>query len=250
MPQSFELYFLLLGYLFTTAAGQCRRCTCNACLQKCTTVSRTTPCLSTTSSSTTTQNPPNATCSCSITGRTEDSSPGIIVGAALGGALFGFVTSLIIFVIFYRTSSLSGSRKYTATPSESLRNSAYQYEDNASPGSSYVKDSSQTGTAYSEINDGMLKTAKIAPIQKYMEPAIKDDVYNHLNESDKADRNEYYDHAGPALAMSVTEDGYGVVSMKSESKGESNGDYNTVDRKNNAGNKQNDNYFTLEIQED
>ena len=47
--------------------------------------------------------------------------------------------------------------------------------------------------------------------------------------------------------MSVIEDGYGVVSMKSESKSERNGDYNTVDRKNNAGN---DNYFTLEVQED
>ena len=64
------------------------------------------------------------------------------------------------------------------------------------------------------------------------------------------DRSDYYDHAGPAPSLSVTEDGYGVVSMKSESKSESNGDYNTVDRKNNAGNEQNDNYFTLEIQED
>ena len=59
------------------------------------------------------------------------------------------------------------------------------------------------------------------------------------------DRSDYYDHAGPAPAMSVTEDGYGVVSMKSER----NGDYNTVDRKN-AGNEKNDNYFTLEVQED
>ena len=47
--------------------------------------------------------------------------------------------------------------------------------------------------------------------------------------------------------MSVIEDGYGVVSIANESKSESNGDYNTVDRKNNAGN---DNYFTLEVQED
>lgn len=54
------------------------------------------------------------------------------------------------------------------------------------------------------------------------------------------DRSDYYDHAGPAPApaMPVTEDGYGVVSMKSESKSERNGDYNTVDRKN-AGNEKN-----------
>ena len=75
------------------------------------------------------------------------------------------------------------------------------------------------------------KTARIAPIKEYEEPAIRDGVYNHLNESDKADRSDYYDHAGPAPSMSVTKDGYGVVSMKSESKGESSGDYNTVDRK-------------------
>ena len=46
--------------------------------------------------------------------------------------------------------------------------------------------------------------------------------------------------------MSVIE-GYGVMSMKSESKSERNGDYNTVDRKN-TGNEKNDNYFTLEVQ--
>ena len=91
------------------------------------------------------------------------------------------------------------------------------------------------------------KTTRIAPIKKYEEPAIRDGVYNHLNESDKADRSDYYDHAGPAPSMSVTEDGYGVVSIASESKSESNGNYNTVDRKNNA---ENDNYFTLEVQED
>ena len=85
------------------------------------------------------------------------------------------------------------------------------------------------------------KTARIAPIKEYEEPAIRDGVYNHLNESDKADRSDYYDHAGPAPSMSVTKDGYGVVSMKSES----NGDYHTADRQNN-GNEQNDNYFTFQ----
>ena len=35
-------------------------------------------------------------------------------------------------------------------------NPAYQYEDNASPETPNLKDSSQTSTAYSEINDGMV----------------------------------------------------------------------------------------------
>ena len=35
-------------------------------------------------------------------------------------------------------------------------NPANQYEDNASPETPNLKDSSQTSTAYSEINDGMV----------------------------------------------------------------------------------------------
>ena len=99
----------------------------------------------------------------------------------------------------------------------------------------------------SHINESCFqqKTARIAPIKKYEEPAIRDGVYNHLNESDKVDRSDYYDHAGPAPSMSVIEDGYGVVSVKSES----NGDFNTADKQN-ARNEQNDNYFTLKVQED
>ena len=100
------------------------------------------------------------------------------------------------------------------------------------------------------VSQFKLRTARIAPIKKYEESAIKDSVYNHLNESDKVERSDYYDHAGPAPSISVIEDGYGVVSMKSESKSEGNGDYNTVGRNNNAGKKQNDNYFILEVQED
>ncbi|XP_078341598.1 uncharacterized protein LOC111109800 isoform X2 [Crassostrea virginica] len=162
--------------------------------------------------------------------RSTDSSPGIIAGAALGGALFGFITSLIIFVMFCRKSSSSNSSK---------RNPAYEHEYNTKPNTS--KDYFQASTAYAEINDEMQKTARIAPIKEYEEPAIRDGVYNHLNESDKADKSDYYDHAGPAPSMSVTKDGYGVVSMKSES----NGDYHTADRQNN-GNEQNDTYFTFQ----
>ena len=66
-----------------------------------------------------------------------------------------------------------------------------------------------------------------------------------MNESDKADRSENYDHAGPAPSMSVIEDDYGVVSVRSES----NVDFNTADRQI-ARNEQNDNYFTLKVQED
>ncbi|XP_078309813.1 uncharacterized protein LOC144618105 [Crassostrea virginica] len=186
------------------------------------------------------QNLPNAICSFSSNGRT-DSSPGIIIGASLGGALFGYVTSLIIFVIFCRKSFSSDSSK-RVTYFESTRNPTYEHEYNSKPNTS--KDYFQTSSAYTEIHDEMQKTARIAPIKKYEEPAIRDDVYNHLNESDKADGSDYYDHAGPAPSISLIEDGYGVVSMKSESNGDISAD------RQNARNEQNDNYFTLKVQED
>lgn len=77
-----------------------------------------------------------------------------------------------------------------------------------------------------------------------------DEVYNHLHESDKEDRSNYYDHAGPAPSLSVTGDGYGVLSMENEG----NDNYNTVKRNysNDRGkpisneNKQSGDYFVLE----
>lgn len=105
-------------------------------------------------------------------------------------------------------------------------------------------------SAYTEINDGMRKSAVISPIMLQADSSKIDEVYNHLGESDKEDRGDYYDHAGPAPSLSIMEDGYGVLSMESEEK------YNTVDREYStdsrksmtAENKQIDNYFILETQ--
>lgn len=80
----------------------------------------------------------------------------------------------------------------------------------------------------------------------------KEEVYNHLHESDKEDRSDYYDHAGPAPSLCVMEDGYGVLSIESEE----NDNYNTVDRNYStdcrktmtAENKQSQEYFILETQ--
>lgn len=79
-----------------------------------------------------------------------------------------------------------------------------------------------------------------------------DEVYNHLGESDKEDRGDYYDHARPAPSLSVTEDGYGVLSIESEE----NDNYNTVARDYStdrgksmtAEKKQSNGYYILETQ--
>lgn len=80
----------------------------------------------------------------------------------------------------------------------------------------------------------------------------REDVYNHLHESNREDRSDYYDHAGPAPSLSVMEDGYGVLSMESEG----NDNFNTVDgnystdcgKSMTAENKQSNDYFILETQ--
>lgn len=96
------------------------------------------------------------------------------------------------------------------------------------------------------------KSAVISPIMRQADSSKSDEVYNHLHESDKEDRSDYYDHAGPAPSLSVMEDGYGVLSMESEE----NDNYNMVDRNYStdcgksmtAENKKSDNYFILETQ--
>lgn len=109
-------------------------------------------------------------------------------------------------------------------------------------------------SAYSEINDGMRKSAVISPIMREADSLKIDGVYNHLGESDKEDRGDYYDHAGPAPSLSVMEDGYGVLSMEREG----NDNYNTVDANYSTDygksmtdeNKQSNDYFILETQND
>lgn len=79
-----------------------------------------------------------------------------------------------------------------------------------------------------------------------------DEVYDHLGESEKENRSDYYDHAGSAQSLSVIEYGYGVFSMESEG----NDNYNTVDidystdcgKLMTAENKQIDKFFILETQ--
>uniref|UniRef100_K1REM4 Uncharacterized protein n=1 Tax=Magallana gigas TaxID=29159 RepID=K1REM4_MAGGI len=87
---------------------------------------------------------------------------------------------------------------------------------------------------------------------RHADSSKNDEVYNHLGESEKEDRSDYYDHAGPAPSLSVMEDGYGVLSIESEG----NDNYNTVDRDYSTDcgksmtveNKQSNDYFILETQ--
>lgn len=130
-----------------------------------------------------------------------------------------------------------------------MRNAAYGYtNDNDQLNTMTVP----VNSAYTEINDRMRKSAAIYPIMRQADSSKVDEVYNHLHVSEKEDRSDYYDHAGPVPSLFVMEDGYGVLSIEREG----NDNYNTVDRDYSTDceksisveNKQNDDYFILETQ--
>lgn len=92
----------------------------------------------------------------------------------------------------------------------------------------------------------------MSPVMRQEDTIKKEEVYNHLHESDKEDRSDYCDHAGPPPSLSVMEDGYGVLSLESEG----NDNYNTVDtnystdcgKSMSPANKQSNYYYILETQ--
>lgn len=178
---------------------------------------------------------------------------GAVIGAAIGGTIFGSILTAIIFVYIHRRSKNPFNSKDGQTSnqtSRTVKNAAYGYSSNDNEQVNSL--SVPVNSAYSEINDGTRKSAVISPIMRQADISKSDEVYNHLGESDKEDRGDYYDHAGPAPSLSVREDGYGVLSMESEN----NDNYNTVDRNYSTDrgksmtdeNKQSNDYFILETQ--
>lgn len=157
-----------------------------------------------------------------------------IIGAVIGGALFGTITTAIVAIFIYRKSSIFQTNKLQFDP---VRNPLFQQD-----GVQLAENSNQTdrqSIVYNEVNDDMGQTN-----------SNDKDVYNHLHESDKEDRSGYYDHAGPTPSLSIMEDGYGSVLV--EPQGNSN--YSELDRALNSGfgktstvgNERNTNYSTLE----
>lgn len=111
-----------------------------------------------------------------------------------------------------------------------------------------------SNSGYIEIHDEMRKSARILPIRR--QEQFKEDVYNHLHESNQEDRGDYYDHARPVPSLSVMEDGYGVLSTVSGRSKTPKANYNTLDGRAcieigmsmTAENANNSDYFILESQ--
>lgn len=173
---------------------------------------------------------------------------GNIIGAVVGGALFGTFTTAIIAVFMYRKSSIFPKSK---PRSDELTNPVYLHDDVQLAETPNVTD--RHSMVYNEVNDDMQNATMVSPKQQQTNYG-ETDVYNLLNESDnKEDKSEYYDHARPVPSLSVMEEGYGSLFVEqgdNENYSEVDGATNHLGFGNILGkNHQNNNYSTLEANE-
>uniref|UniRef100_A0A8W8LXR4 Uncharacterized protein n=1 Tax=Magallana gigas TaxID=29159 RepID=A0A8W8LXR4_MAGGI len=241
---------------------------------KCPTVTRypvITPCPSPKPCPAVTANPSTSVCRCpaiplagikaqNIILSLEDQavSPGSFIGAALGGAVLGSSFTVIAFVCIRRRCKTRHNSRKDNQMSKNVKNTIIQY----SKGNKHLKMKCNesavinSNSAYSEIQDELREPAKTLPIRQEEDVSNKEDVYNHLHASDKEDRSDYYDHAGPAPSLSVMEGGYGV--LLAVTKGSCELDYKTMDGETCTDirgsmitdNTKNNKYFIIEPQKD
>lgn len=172
------------------------------------------------------------------------SCAGNIVGAVIGGALFGATITAVIFVFIYRNTSIfqKSKSKFDVIPNPVYQQNDEPLEENSQP-------IERKNVVYNEVNDDIQNAVMEQPVQQQRH--LTDTyVYNRLNESNQEDRSDYYDHAQPTPSLSVTEDGYGSLFVEQDV----NDNYSEVDQAayHESGNKmtveskQNNNYSSLE----
>lgn len=172
------------------------------------------------------------------------SCAGNIVGAVIGGALFGATITAVIFVFIHRNTSIfqKSKSKFDVIPNPVYQQNDEPLEENSQP-------IERKNVVNNEVNDDIQNAVKEQPVQQQRH--LTDTyVYNRLNESNQEDRSDYYDHAQPTPSLSVTEDGYGSLFVEQDV----NDNYSEVDQAayHESGNKmtveskQNNNYSSLE----
>ncbi|XP_062588903.1 uncharacterized protein LOC134250550 isoform X2 [Saccostrea cucullata] len=136
----------------------------------------------------------------------KDCSSGNIAASVVGGALFGSLVTVLIFMLHrYR------QKKSIRNP---VQNPSYQTEMMRINERGLEEDIGKS--MYSEINDERSnKESRVPPIWKNGNiHENKDGVYNTLNEANIMDRSEYYDHTRPGASFSTPADGYGTVTLE------------------------------------
>ncbi|XP_034307697.1 uncharacterized protein [Magallana gigas] len=154
----------------------------------------------------------------------------IIVGAVLGGAVFGSVITMIVFLCFRRVFLFPKISNSDCKPrsDENLQESLPPVDE----------------TVYNEINDQAV--IRIQPMRRPESAHVfpREETYSHLHELDKEDMNESYDHARPVRSACVREDGYRVLPRV----GNNNREVQTTATDDVPSKMQNDNYFIIEPQ--
>uniref|UniRef100_A0A8W8LYD5 Uncharacterized protein n=1 Tax=Magallana gigas TaxID=29159 RepID=A0A8W8LYD5_MAGGI len=159
------------------------------------------------------------------------SCTGGIVGAVLGGTVFGSVMTMIVFLCFFRAFRFLKIRN-----SDCKRRSYENLQESLPP---VVTDS-----VYNEINDQAV--IRIQPMRRPESAHVspREETYSHLHESNKEDMNESYDNARPVPSACVREDGYKVLPRV----GNNNREVQTTATDDVPSEIQNDNYFIIEPQ--
>ncbi|XP_062588906.1 uncharacterized protein LOC134250553 [Saccostrea cucullata] len=173
----------------------------------------------------------------------QDCSSGRIVGSVIGGAVFGSLVTVLVFMLHRRIQK----KQIRIRVVETLQNPAYNAEIMSINDRAEEEDTGKS--TYSEISDQKsMKVSHVAPIRRNANTSkTTDGVYNHLNETASDARSEYYDHAKPGASVSTSAEGYCTVTIDNGGNDEHIEDNGIVDDHDKISEKAKaDEYFVLE----
>ncbi|XP_055999462.1 uncharacterized protein LOC125655325 [Ostrea edulis] len=138
----------------------------------------------------------------------KEHSVGYIVGAGIGGTVFGAAVTVLIFVCGCQRRERLQQRQAL---SQAVGNPTYHTKDGKEK--QLIQDKGDRKSAvYNEIIDEMPTHSQDTFTQKEGR-ALEPGVYDLLKETDISDRSEYYDHAKPVPSQTTQSDGYESVQI-------------------------------------
>ncbi|XP_055999460.1 uncharacterized protein LOC125655315 isoform X3 [Ostrea edulis] len=139
---------------------------------------------------------------------TSENSVGSIVGAGIGGAVFGAAVTVLVFVCGCQRRERLQKREAL---SQAVGNPSYHKKDGKEK--QLIQDKGDRKSAvYNEIIDEMPTHSQDISTEK-QGGSLEPGVYDLLNETDISDKSEYYDHAKPVPSQTTQSDGYESVQI-------------------------------------
>ncbi|XP_055999459.1 uncharacterized protein LOC125655315 isoform X2 [Ostrea edulis] len=138
----------------------------------------------------------------------KENSVGSIVGAGIGGAVFGAAVTVLVFVCGCQRRERLQKREAL---SQAVGNPSYHKKDGKEK--QLIQDKGDRKSAvYNEIIDEMPTHSQDISTEK-QGGSLEPGVYDLLNETDISDKSEYYDHAKPVPSQTTQSDGYESVQI-------------------------------------